>query len=84
MTHITETINELLAELRNDRDNEIMTANEVLGQYVTDHNERKKKREDDRQVNQLAKAWDKMIVLLEQTAAKSEKIEQSCENFYGD
>jgi hypothetical protein len=84
MTNVSETINALLAELQANRDNELSMAGEVLGQYVTDHNDNAAYRAIDRQVNKLAKAWDAMIKLMEQTAAKAEKIETSCENFYGE
>jgi hypothetical protein len=59
-------------------------AADVAGQYVTDHNDKEAYRAIDREVNRLAKAWDRMITLLDKTIAKAEAIEGSCENFYGD
>ncbi len=84
MNHISTTLGELLADLRKNRDNEISMASEVLGQYVTDHNDTDAYREIDRQVNQLARSWDRMIAKLEKWEAEAIKIEESCENFYGD
>ena len=84
MEHVTETLSGILEELRKNRDNEISTTAEVLGQYVTDHSDKQAYKNIDRQVNQLARAWDRMIALLERTVTPAEKIEGSCENFYGD
>lgn len=76
-----------LGQLRNDlvkaRDNEVSMASECLAQYVTDHNDRQAYKNIDHQVNQLAKAWDKMIAQLEKWEYAAQKIEDSCENFYG-
>lgn len=83
-----EHVSEVLAELRDNmmkaRDNEISTASEVLGQYVTDHNDKQAYRDIDKQVNKLARAWDKMIDKLRKWEAEAYKIENSCDNFYGD
>lgn len=83
MEHVSATLNELREALAKARDNEISTAAEVLGQYVTDHNDTTAYRAIDRQVNQLARAWDRMIAKLEKWEAEAAKIEASCENFYG-
>jgi hypothetical protein len=82
-TKIAEALCALRAEIASARDNEIMTASEVLSQYVTDHNDKAAYRENDRQVVRLAKAWDKMIDMLDKAAVKARDIENSCENFYG-
>ncbi len=84
MDHVSETLNDLREAMVKARDNEISTASEVLAQYVTDHNDKDAYRQIDRQVNQLAKAWDKMIARLEKWGSEAEKIESSCEGFYGD
>jgi hypothetical protein len=84
MEHVSDTLNELRASLIKARDNEISMASEVLGQYVTDHNDRVAYRAIDRQVNQLAKAWDRMIAKLEKWEVEAQRIEGSCESFYGD
>lgn len=84
MLHIAETLQTTLEEMRRNRDNEISMASEVRMQYITDHNDKAAYREADREVNRLAKAWDRMIALLEKTVASAEKIEASCEGFYGD
>ena len=84
MDHVSETVQDLLETLRQNRDNEVSMAAEVLPQYITDHNDKDAYREVDRQVNRLARQWDAMIRLLERTLPKIEKIEQGCENFYGD
>lgn len=84
MEHVSDTLSELREALSKARDNEISTASEVLGQYVTDHNDTAAYRRIDRQVNQLAKAWDRMLARLEKWETEAQKIEASCENFYGD
>lgn len=84
MDHISEVISDLRAEMVKARDNEIMMAQECGIQYITDHNDREAWRALDREVNRLARAWDKMIAKLEKWQAEAEKIENACENFYGD
>jgi uncharacterized membrane protein YccC len=83
MTNVSETLADLLAELRKHRDNEISMASEVLVQYLTDHNDKAAYRAIDKQVNALVKSWDKMDAFLEKAIAQAEKIEAGCENFYG-
>lgn len=77
------TLLDLLNQLRAQRDSEVSMAAEVLPQYVTDHNNKAAYRQIDRQVNALARAWDRMIALIERTQLAAEKIEASCENFNG-
>ena len=84
MEHISEVLNELVADLRKSRDNEISMAAEVAGQYVTDHNDKAEYRRIDREVTRLARAWDQMIAHLERSASRASVIEAKCENFYGD
>jgi hypothetical protein len=84
MDHVSDTLNELREALQKARDNEISTARECLGQYVTDHRDTAAYRQIDRQVNQLAKAWDRMIARLDKWQTEAATIEASCENFYGD
>lgn len=84
MTHVSEQLNDILAELVSARDNEIMMASEVGCQYITDHNDRDAWRDLDRRVNKLAHAWDKMIARVEKWQVEAERIENSCDNFYGD
>lgn len=81
---VSTTLTTLRDELIARREHEISMAAEVLGQYVTDHNDRDAYKEIDRQVNRLAKAWDKMIAKLERWSAEAESIEASADNFYGD
>jgi hypothetical protein len=83
MEHVANSLRTLLSELRDNRDSEISMASEVLAQYVTDHRDRDAYRDNDRQVARLARAWDRMIALLERTVDKAERIEGGCENFYG-
>lgn len=82
--HVSEYLADTLADMRARRDNEIAMADEVLGQYITDHNDSRAYREKEAQVNRLARAWDRMIAKLEKWEAEARKIEGSCENFYGD
>lgn len=82
--HVSDALSDIRAQLVKARDNEIMMANEVLRQYVTDHNDASAYRAIDKQVNQLARAWDRMIVKLDKWEWEAVKIEASCENFYGD
>ncbi len=82
--HVSDVLHDLARDLQNRRDSEISMASEVAGQYITDHNDTAAYRAIDKQVAQLAKAWDRMIALLDATATKAETIESSCENFYGD
>jgi hypothetical protein len=84
MEHIAERLAAMVAELRERRDWEVVMAAEGAGQYVQDHRDAAAYRQIDRQVDALAKAWDRMIALLEKTGAQAQKIEASCENFYGD
>lgn len=84
MRHVSNIIRELRETLQANRDNEVSMAGEVLGQYITDHNDASAYRAMDRQVNQLAKSWDRMIAKLEKWEAEAGRIEASCENFYGD
>jgi hypothetical protein len=84
MTHVADALDELLDELRANRDSEVATLAEVLPQYVQDHNDREAYKDIDRQVNAPAQAWDKMIALLERTAKRASKIEDSVDGFYGD
>jgi hypothetical protein len=84
LANVSQTLAEMLKSLQDNRDNEVSMADEVLGQYITDHNDAAAWREKDRQVNQLARAFDRMIVKLEKWQAEAEKIEASCDNFYGD
>lgn len=82
--HVSNALINLRAELFQARDNEISVASEVLSQYITDHTDKQAYKDIDRQVNRLAKAWDKMIAKLDKWAAEAEAIEASCDNFYGD
>jgi hypothetical protein len=84
MTHVTAALDELLDELRANRDSEVATLAEVLPQYVTDHNDREAYKDIDRRVNALAQVWDKMIALLERTSKRAAEIEASVDSFYGD
>jgi hypothetical protein len=82
--HVSEQLAAIVADLRSRRDNEVSMAAEILPQYVTDHNDKAAYRAIDRQVNALARAWDRMIALVERTEVRAIQIEVSCENFYGD
>ena len=84
MERVSEKIQRMLEVFRCERDGELSMAEEVLCQYVTDHNDKAAYRAIDRQVNALAKAFDRMEKLLTDTIAKADKIENSVENFYGD
>jgi hypothetical protein len=84
MDHVSIVLSRLKNDLYSARDNEVSMASEVLAQYVTDHNDAQAYRDIDRQVNQLARAWDRMISRLEKWQAEAEKIEAQAENFYGD
>jgi hypothetical protein len=84
MEHVSESLNAILAEVRQNRDNEVSMAAEVLPQYVTDHHDKDAFRSIDRQVATLARSWDKMIALLERTVLSARRIEDAPENFYGD
>jgi hypothetical protein len=84
MDHVSEVLAQLRDELISNRDDEISIASEVACQYVTDHNDTAAYRAIDREVNRLAKAWDRMIAMLDKAVIQAVKIEGSCENFYGD
>jgi uncharacterized protein with von Willebrand factor type A (vWA) domain len=81
---ISELLKDAREHLARNRDNEVMTASEVLSQYITDHNDKEAYRENERQVNRLTKAIDKMIAKLQRWEAEANTIESSCGNFYGD
>lgn len=84
MEHISTVLSSVLDDLRANRDSEVMMLAETLPQYATDHNDKAAYRDIDRQVNALARAWDRMISLVEQTVPKVQKIETSVVSFYGD
>lgn len=84
ISKVATILGQLHDELSKARDSEIQTASEGLAQYITDHNDKAAWRENDKAVNRLAKAWDKMISKLEKWQAEAEQVEASCENFYGD
>lgn len=84
MRHVSNIIRELRETLQANRDSEVSMAGEVLCQYITDHNDASAYRAIDRQVTQLARSWDRMITKLKKWEAEAERIETSCENFYGD
>jgi hypothetical protein len=84
MKHVSEVLQNLLESLYSQRDNEISMAYDILCQYVTDHKDAESYKRINRQVKQLARAWDRMIAKLETWQAEASKIEASCENFYGD
>lgn len=82
--HVSNVLGELRDNLQKKRDNEVSIAHEVGSQYITDHNDRDAFKRLDRSVNQLARAWDRMIARLDKWIADAERIETSCDNFYGD
>ena len=84
MEHVSAVLADLLQTMQQNRDSEIMTASEAAGQYVTDHNDKAAYRAIDREVNRLAKAWDKMIARLDKWQQEAERIESEASNFYGD
>lgn len=81
-------VSEQLAAMRNDmvkrRDAEISMSSEILDSYITDHRDTKAYKDNERKVNALARAWDKMIDRLNKWEAEADKIEGSVDNFYGD
>ncbi len=82
--HISTVLEELAAELSKRKDSEVEGLSFVLPQYVADHNDKAAYRAIDKQVNALAKAYDRMIALIEKTAKQAQVIEQSVDSFYGD
>lgn len=80
-------VSELLEQLAEDffkrRDYELMAAQDAY-QYITDHRDRAAFREVDRQINALARAWDRMIDKLQKWAKEARAIERSVPSFYGD
>lgn len=84
MKHVSQVLNQMHEELSKARDNEVSMASECGAQYITDHNDRDAYRRLDREVNTLARAWDKMIAKLEKWEQEALKIENQPENFYGD
>lgn len=84
ISKVAEILSQLHDELSKARDNEIQTASECLAQYVTDHNDKEAWKDNERAVNRLAKAWDKMITKLDKWQAEASAIEASADNFYGD
>ena len=84
MEHVSDTLSDLREALYRARDNEISMASECGSQYITDHNDTQAYRDLDREVNRLARAWDRMITKLDKWHDEAVKIEGACENFYGD
>jgi len=84
MEHVSARLLAMANDLGKARDNEVSMAQEVLGQYVQDHRDKDAYRQIDRQVNALARAWDRMEFLLRKSAERAEAIEARAENFYGD
>lgn len=64
MDHISETLQSLANDLRQRKDSEVSELAFVLPQYVQDHNDTAAYRAIDKQVNALARAYDRMIALL--------------------
>jgi prefoldin subunit 5 len=84
MEHISQQLQVMRDALYKARDNEVSMASECGSQYITDHNDADAYRELDKSVNRLARAWDKMIAKLDKWTEEANKIEASCDNFYGD
>lgn len=84
ISKVSEILAQLHDELSKARDGELMMASECLTSYVQDHNDQAAWRENERAINRLAKAWDKMIAKLEKWQAEVSAIEASADNFYGD
>jgi translation initiation factor 2B subunit (eIF-2B alpha/beta/delta family) len=84
MEHVSDTLQEMRDELYKARDNEVSMCSEIGVQYITDHHDTEAYKEVERQANQLARAWDRMIARLDKWTEEARKIEVSCENFYGD
>jgi hypothetical protein len=84
VTSTVETLETLLAELRKNRDSEISMADEVMVQFITDHNDKAAFREKDRAIAKLASAYDRMEALLVRTLKQAEKIESSCYSYTGE
>jgi hypothetical protein len=81
---VSQTLREMCEQISKDRENEISMTDEILSQYITDHNDSAAYRDKDRAVNRLAKAIDKMIARLEKWEKEALAIEQLADNFYGD
>ena len=84
MEHIADKLTELRNELFRNRDNEIAMLDEVLNSYVSHWNDEDQHRENERQVNALTRAIDRMLALLDKTIAQATTIENSVDSFYGD
>src|SRR6516165_2135447 len=84
MERIADKLTELRNELFRNRDNELMTLAESLSSYISNWNDSSTYRENERQVNALARAIDRMLALLDKTIAQATKIENSVDSFYGD
>jgi ribonuclease HI len=82
--HISEWLSAKAAELRKQRDSEVMMASEVAVQYISDSHDREAFKRADREAAKLAKAWNQMIALLKRMAQRAAEIEAKVENFYGD
>ena len=84
ITRISDALHAMSVDLASRRDSEVQELSFVLPQYVTDHNDKQAYRDIDKQVNALARAYDRLISLLEKTSTQSRRIESSVDSFYGD
>jgi flagellar motility protein MotE (MotC chaperone) len=84
LPHVSDELAEMLRVFRERRDSEVSELAYVLPQYVTDPDDKQAYRDIDRQVNALARAFDRMIAKLEKWQAEAEKIEASVTCFYGE
>lgn len=83
LPRVSETLEKMADMLYRARDREVSMAAEVLVQYITDPSPAAY-RSVDRQVNALARAFDRLISKCQTWAKEAQKIENSVENFYGD
>jgi hypothetical protein len=81
----SERLRELAIETDKMREQEVTLAEEVLPQYIIDHNDREAWRDVDRQVNALNRQWEKLVSVIEKAADAVRKIESDPNvNLYGE
>ena len=81
---ISGIIRGLARDIERKKDSEVSEYQSCAVQYITDHRDRDSYRAIERNASRLARAYDRMVKLLDRTALNVELIEDSVTSFYGD